>query len=102
MAKIYASKFGVEVEKMASRLWGEHFFSAKSKKWTNAAGDGAQRAFNQFVMDPILKVKAVCDSGDFTKLEKKLRAKVLMNCPAEDPNLKCVSLCDPKGSLLMS
>jgi len=74
VAGIYAKKFGIEVDKMASRLWGEMYFNAKKKLWTNQAGDGAVRAFDQFVMDPILKVKSVCMAGDFTKLEKMLGA----------------------------
>jgi len=74
VAQIYASKFGIEVEKMAKRLWGEHYFSAKAKKWSTASTDDNIRAFNLFVLDPILKVKGVCDSNDMGKLEKMLGA----------------------------
>merc|ERR1719158_934441 len=73
-SQLYASKFGIEVEKMAKRLWGEHYFSAKAKKWSTASTDDNMRAFNLFVLDPILKVKGVCDSNDMGKLEKMLGA----------------------------
>merc|ERR1712060_920414 len=34
-AKIYAGKMGVDKEKMMKRLWGDSFFNAKKKTWTN-------------------------------------------------------------------
>jgi len=34
-AKIYAAKMGVDKEKMMKRLWGDSFFNAKKKTWTN-------------------------------------------------------------------
>jgi elongation factor 2 len=34
-ARIYAGKFGVDKNKMMTRLWGDSFFNAKKKTWTN-------------------------------------------------------------------
>jgi elongation factor 2 len=34
-AKIYAAKMGVDKDKMMKRLWGDSFFNAKKKTWTN-------------------------------------------------------------------
>ncbi|KAK2758207.1 Elongation factor 2 [Arachnomyces sp. PD_36] len=55
----YAKKFGVDRNKMLERLWGDNFFNPKTKKWTKNAefeGKTLERAFNQFILDPIFKV----------------------------------------------
>ena len=55
----YAKKFGVDKAKMMERLWGENYFNPKTKKWTkNGTHEGEQleRAFNQFILDPIFKI----------------------------------------------
>jgi elongation factor 2 len=53
-AKIYSEKFGIEEDKMMSKLWGENYFDAKNKKWVKKPGpEGLQRCFVQFIMDPL-------------------------------------------------
>ncbi|CAN8103197.1 unnamed protein product [Discula destructiva] len=55
----YAKKFGVDRNKMMERLWGDNYFNPKTKKWTkNGTHEGQQleRAFNQFILDPIFKI----------------------------------------------
>lgn len=57
----YAKKFGVDRNKMMERLWGDNYFNPKTKKWTkNGTHEGQQleRAFNQFILDPIFKIFA--------------------------------------------
>jgi len=58
-ARMYASKFGVDKEKMAQRLWGENYFDAESKKWSSkgvsASGKSISRAFCKFILEPIDK-----------------------------------------------
>jgi len=56
MAEIYASKFGIEVDKFMQRLWGNQFYNAKEKKWNKTGGEGYIRGFVQFVLDPIYRV----------------------------------------------
>ncbi|KAG0226433.1 Elongation factor 2 [Mortierella sp. GBA43] len=63
-AQRYSKKFGVDRAKMMDRLWGDNYFNPVTKKWTkNSAAtdkDGKavtlERAFNQFVLDPVFKV----------------------------------------------
>jgi len=55
-AEMYADKFGIEVEKLMKRLWGDQFYSASEKKWNKTGGEGYTRGFSQFIMDPIFKV----------------------------------------------
>ena len=59
-ASRYAKRFGVDKEKMMSRLWGDNFFNPTTRKWTtsgtSADGKPLERAFNQFVLDPIFKI----------------------------------------------
>ncbi|KAG8921060.1 Elongation factor 2, partial [Tulasnella sp. 417] len=56
----YAKKFGVDKDKMMTRLWGDNYFNPATKKWSTKAttDDGKQleRAFNLFVLDPIDKI----------------------------------------------
>ncbi|KAJ1984777.1 translation elongation factor 2 [Dimargaris verticillata] len=59
-ANRYAKKFGVDKEKMMTKLWGENYFNPATRKWTNkgtdANGKPLERAFNMFVLDPIFKL----------------------------------------------
>mmetsp|Transcript_147469 Transcript_147469/g.209320 ORF Transcript_147469/g.209320 Transcript_147469/m.209320 type:complete len:844 (+) Transcript_147469:90-2621(+) len=75
-ASMYASKFGVEKNKLMKKLWGDNFFDPKSKKWlkrnTNAAGKAVPRAFCQFVMSPINQLFDSIMNGDKAKYEKML------------------------------
>ncbi|KAA8644123.1 elongation factor 2 [Aspergillus tanneri] len=56
----YAKKFGVDRKKMLERLWGDNYFNPKTKKWsktsTDSDGKPLERAFNQFILDPIFKI----------------------------------------------
>lgn len=56
-ARRYAKKFGIDEDKMMAKLWGDNFFNAASKKWQKTADDGAVRAFVQFCIEPIRKVR---------------------------------------------
>merc|ERR1711884_163118 len=55
-AEMYASKFGVDVDKMMKKLWGENFFNPKTKKWSKSKDDDNKRSFNMYVLDPIYMV----------------------------------------------
>ncbi|RYP62218.1 hypothetical protein DL769_007407 [Monosporascus sp. CRB-8-3] len=58
-ANRYAKKFGVDRNKMMERLWGDNYFNPKTKKWTTKStheGQELERAFNQFILDPIFKI----------------------------------------------
>ncbi|KAJ6541763.1 P-loop containing nucleoside triphosphate hydrolase protein [Mycena capillaripes] len=59
-ARCYSKRFGVQEEKMLTRLWGDHFFNPATKSWTikNVGEDGEQlqRGFTHFVVDPIYKI----------------------------------------------
>lgn len=57
-SEIYAEKFGIDVEKLMKRLWGENFYNPKTKKWAKSRDDSGdfKRSFCMFVLDPIYKV----------------------------------------------
>jgi len=55
-AEIYAAKFGVDVEKLMKKLWGENFFNPKTKKWAKSKADDNTRSFCMYVLDPIYKM----------------------------------------------
>lgn len=56
-AEIYSQKFKIEPQKLMKRLWGDQFYNPATKKWLKTQGDGYIRGFNQFILDPIYKVK---------------------------------------------
>merc|ERR1719326_1123902 len=76
-AKIYAAKMGVDKEKMMKRLWGDSFFNAKKKTWTNVmqpegVTEPLQRAFCQFIMGPIAQLMRAIMAEDKAKYEKMM------------------------------
>merc|ERR1719324_874632 len=76
-ARIYAGKFGVEKDKMMKRLWGDSFFNAKKKTWTNlmqpeGCDKPLRRAFCQFIMDPISQLITAIMNDDKAKYEKMM------------------------------
>merc|ERR1712064_5194 len=76
-AKIYASKMGVDKEKMMKRLWGDNYFNQKKKTWTNVmqpegCDKPLQRAFCQFIMGPIAQLMRAIMNDDKPKYEKMM------------------------------
>merc|ERR1719327_1965795 len=57
---------------MMKRLWGDSYFNAKKKTWTNVAPDGVQRAFCQFIMTPINQLMVAIMNDDKAKYEKMM------------------------------
>ncbi|KAK8052125.1 elongation factor 2 [Apiospora rasikravindrae] len=78
----YAKKFGVDRNKMMERLWGDNYFNPHTKKWTTKSsheGKELERAFNQFILDPIFKIfSAVMNfkKDEVTTLLSKLDLKL--------------------------
>jgi len=101
-AEMYASKFGVDTDKMMKKLWGENFFNPKTKKWSKNKDNDNKRSFNMYVLDPIYMVfdaimnfkkdqveklmgKLTTANGKLVKdvlkhEEKELEGKPLMKC----------------------
>merc|ERR1712174_158427 len=76
-AKIYAGKMGVDKDKMMKRLWGDSFFNAKKKTWTNVqqpegVTEPLPRAFCQFIMTPINQLMTSIMNEDKAKYEKMM------------------------------
>jgi len=75
-AKTYSKKFGIAVEKMREKLWGDNYFDAKAKKWRveSQAEDGSElkRAFVQFMMEPVIRLCKSTMNGEMEKVEKML------------------------------
>merc|ERR1712125_69174 len=76
-AKIYAAKMGVDKEKMMKRLWGDMFFNAKKKTWTNVeqpegCDSPLERAFCQFIMTPINALMTAIMNDQKDKYEKMM------------------------------
>merc|ERR1712186_243284 len=76
-AKIYAAKMGVDKEKMMKGLWGDSFFNAKKKTWTNVQQPAGEenplpRAFCQFIMTPINQLMRAIMDDQKEKYEKMM------------------------------
>ena len=73
-ARMYAKKFGIEEKKMMQRLWGDNFFDPKAKVWRTASmdadGNTLQRAFVQFITEPIVKVSKACLENNKEQIDK--------------------------------
>jgi elongation factor 2 len=95
-AKMYASKFGVDEEKMCERLWGDNFYDAKGKKWIkselNGDGERVKRAFCQFCLDPVYQIFDAVMTEKHDKLNKMLKALNITLTPEEheQPSKKLV------------
>merc|ERR1712165_553657 len=102
-AEMYASKFGVDTDKMMKKLWGENFFNPKTKKWSKNKDNDNKRSFNMYVLDPIYMVfDAIMNfkkeqveklMGKLTTADGKLVKDVLKHEEKEmegKPLMKCV------------
>lgn len=91
-ANCYASKFGMSMEKMRKKLWGDNFFDPKKRKWVKKNPGNLQRGFCQFVLAPLrCLVDAIMNEKEdiywpaidalkikLTKADKNERGKQLM------------------------
>lgn len=74
-AKLYATKFGINEEKMANMLWGEHFYDLAAKRWTNTSNNGQlPRGFCKLVLVPLLQLRSAILSGDKERYEKYMNS----------------------------
>lgn len=89
-AEMYASKWGISVEKMAKKLWGDNFFDAKKKKWSkkdvNSEGQRLNRGFCEFILSPInTMIDAVMN--DKTDTYMKMMKKLEITLPSDAKEL---------------
>jgi len=77
-ARMYAKKFGVDIEKMMGRLWGDVYFNPKEKKFISpndgVAPAGLERAYCMFCITPISKVFKNCMDEKYDAVTKMLTA----------------------------
>jgi elongation factor 2 len=74
-------------KKNTNKIQGDNFFNPKTKKWTKSGGDGVERSFNQFILDPIYKIFAAV--MNFKKDETaNLLAKLEIKLTSEEKDLE--------------
>ena len=89
-AEMYAKKFGVPEKKMMEKLWGDNFFDMKTKKWTkkDTGSETCQRAFVQFIFNPIKSIIDGCMAGKKEEVFKKMASLGILDLlKAEDKEL---------------
>ncbi len=85
-ARMYTKVFGVDHDKMMTRLWDDNYFDAKNKLWRTEGFEKLpedapagtkpkplQRAFNNFIMDPIIKLSRAIMNENQKAIEKMLK-----------------------------
>ena len=91
-ARIYSDKFGVDLDKMMEKLWGDNYFDQKAKKWKTipTADDGStmSRCFVKFIMDPIVKLCRVIMNNNKEKAFKMCDALGITMKEAEKKELE--------------
>merc|ERR1712013_958325 len=109
-AEMYASKFGVDIDKMMKKLWGESFFNPKTKKWSKTKDADNKRSFCMYVLDPIYMVFDAIMNFKKEQTEKLLgklttaqryRAELLYEGPHDDAACMGIKNCDPDAPLMM-
>uniref|UniRef100_A0ACD5WBE4 Uncharacterized protein n=1 Tax=Avena sativa TaxID=4498 RepID=A0ACD5WBE4_AVESA len=96
IAKMCASKFGIEESIVIEKIWGDHFYIKTTNTWTkeNIGPRKCVRGFLRFCYNPIQKIINACMSDDKVKLwnlckelgvrmsddEKKLSGVALVKC----------------------
>lgn len=78
-ARIYAARSGIAVEKILSRLWGEHYLDPETNKFQSTpvspTGKKLPRFFCKVVMEPLLRV--------FNTFGKELALDAPLDAPKE-------------------
>jgi len=69
-AELYSTKFNVPVDKLMKRFWGPNYYYATEKKWKKTDGEGGERGFCKFILEPIYKVINGCKNCDLTHVDK--------------------------------
>jgi len=72
-ATMYASKFGIDVQKLMKRLWGDHCFNPKTNKWSKSIKEDYTRGFCMFVLTPIYKVTQAIMNEDNEAIDKLVK-----------------------------
>merc|ERR1712096_345250 len=72
-ATMYASKFGIDVQKLMKRLWGDNCFNPKTNKWSKSMKDDYIRGFCMFVLTPIYKVTQAIMNEDNEAIDKLVK-----------------------------
>ena len=99
-ARMYTKVFGVDHDKMMIRLWDDNYFDAKNKLWRSEGfeklPDDApagtkpkplQRAFNSFIMDPIIKLSRAIMNENQKQITKML-AKIEVELKGNEKEMK--------------
>jgi len=72
-ATMYAAKFGIDVQKLMKRLWGDNCFNPKTNKWSKSIKDGYIRGFCMFILTPIYKATQAIMNEDNEQIDKLIK-----------------------------
>lgn len=80
---MYAKKFAVEEKVLIRHFWGNSYYDAEGKKWTNyptsVSKKPLKRAFCAYILDPIIKLTSAVYTGKkeiYTKMLEGIGVKL--------------------------
>ena len=110
-ARMYASKFKQDKNKLIKKFWGDNYYNPKEKKWSNEPEDETvQRAFCTNILNPLIRLANDVYTGKkevYQPLLKKLGIELkseelyLYQGPADDECAKAMMECNPDGPVMM-
>ena len=81
---LYSKKLEINESKLLNRIWGDHFYDAKTKRWGEDSGSG-ERGFCQFCLEPLWGLAEAVLNGKEEKLARMLRSlKITVNRTQRD------------------
>ena len=90
-ANMYATKFKTNRDKLLKKLWGDHFYDEKAKKWVETSvdseGNEIKRAFCSLIIEPIMKLLNALGTGK-KEVYLPLLEKLKIELKGEDKDLQ--------------
>ena len=87
-ARMYASKFKQDKNKLIKKFWGDNYYNPKQKKWSNEPEDETvQRAFCTNILNPLIKLANEISTGK-KEVYQPLLEKLGIKMESEDYELQ--------------
>ena len=87
-ARMYASKFKQDKNKLIKKLWGDNYYNPKQKKWSEEPEDeSVKRAFCTNILEPLIKLANTVSSGK-SEVYQPLLKKLGIELKGEELELK--------------
>lgn len=69
IAQLYSTKFQIPLNNLIPKLWGQNFFNNSTKRWQTTSNGTLPSGFEQFVLNPIIKIFESCFHNNKNQLD---------------------------------